>query len=433
MATPARQRPLPPGLPQSPSAAFARLGRLPGAFWLDSGPSPSEHARYHHLGFGPVECLRVKDADPFPEIRMLLDRLANDAAAHPIPAPRVVGYITYDVGRYVERLPDPGGAPDGDEVLLAVYDACLSFDLRTGQRVVTGRDDAVQRLLDALAGPPDVRPEGPCLVAPPLAVVPEAQYCDRIARILELVAAGDVYQVNLSRRSEARLRPGCHAADAYLRLRERHPAPYGAFLDAGPIAILSNSPEGFLDLDLRPERRRVMTWPLKGTRPRATPPEVLVRSEKDRAEHVMIVDLERNDLGRIAVPGSVRVARMMELVTHPTVHHLESRIDAVARDGVDLVDILLAAFPGGSVTGTPKVRAMEVNALLEEERRGVYCGAMGSIAWDLRRSRFSIPIRTATVADGRLSVRSGGAVVADSDPDEELRETHVKAEAFRDL
>ena len=244
--------------------------------------------------------------------------------------------------------------------------------------------------------------------------------------------------MNLSHRFATRLADGVRADDVYQRLRARHPAPYGAYLDAGAVAVVSNSPEGLLEVDLRPGSRRVATWPLKGTRPRSADPEELRRSAKEQAEHVMIVDLERNDLGRIAVPGSVRVPQLLDVVAHSTVYHLESRVEATPRPGVDLVDILRATFPGGSITGAPKIRAMEIIADLERERRGVYCGALGYVGWDGLTSRWSIPIRTALVAQtgprrGELSLRVGGGIVADSDPALEYQETLVKARAFMDV
>ena len=216
------------------------------------------------------------------------------------------------------------------------------------------------------------------------------------------------------------------------RERSRRSAPFGAYFDAGDVQVISNSPECFLDVDLGPERR-VSTWPLKGTRAAGGDPNELADSIKDRAEHVMIVDLERNDLGRVAVPGTVVVSELMRVVRHPTVIHLESRIDAEPREGVTLTDILRATFPGGSITGAPKIRAMEIISELERSPRGIYCGAFGCIAWGGRRSRWSIPIRTAVLQGQRLSVRLGGGVVADSDARAEYEETLIKGQAFLEL
>jgi para-aminobenzoate synthetase component 1 len=253
-----------------------------------------------------------------------------------------------------------------------------------------------------------------------------------VGAIQDWIRSGDVYQVNLSRRLEFAPASPALARRLYADLATRAPAPFAAYLEGGDHVVVSNSPERFL----RTVGARVETCPIKGTRPRGRHPEEdrwlakeLLASAKDRAEHVMIVDLERNDLGRVCEIGSVRVDRLAALRTYPTVHHLVSSVQGCLRDPGDLTGLLRATFPGGSITGAPKIRAMEIIDSLESGARGVYTGAIGMIdaAGDID---LSIAIRTAVVARGRLSLHVGGGIVADSDADEELQETRDKASAF---
>jgi para-aminobenzoate synthetase component I len=219
----------------------------------------------------------------------------------------------------------------------------------------------------------------------------------------------------------------------YLRLRERNPAPFAAFVDLPEAAIVSASPERFLRVD---GARRVETRPIKGTRPRGADRLddealglALVKSTKDRAEHLMIVDLMRNDLSRVCAPGTVRVPELFSLERHPTVQHLVSTVVGTLEVGVDAVDLIRATFPGGSITGAPKIRAMEIIAELEPSARGVYCGSIGywSVTGELD---MNIAIRTAVTVRGRVYFGAGGGIVADSDPQEEYLETLDKARAI---
>ncbi len=415
-----------------PVSAFAALSRYPGAFWLDSGECARPHARFHHLGCEPTRRVALV-GDPFDA----LDRLHATLSAEPVPgrpAPRAVVSLDYDLGRYVERVPCPATRLPGPEAFAAVYDAVLSFDLSTDDAWITAESPAAAARLERRlsARSPEASNRRALVTGPVTPATDEARWRHDVSTALEYIAAGDCYQVNLSHRFEARLAAGVRAADVYRRLRDRHPACYGAFFDRGDTQIVSNSPEGFLDLRLVGDRY-VRTWPLKGTRPHDADPIAFRADPKERAEHVMIVDLERNDLGRIAVNGTVEVPRLLDVVVHPTVLHLESLVQAVPRADASLADILRATFPGGSITGAPKIRSMEIIAELEQERRGIYCGALGSLGWGGVDARFSIPIRTALVHDRRLTMRSGGGIVADSDPASEYLETLVKARAFLDV
>jgi len=257
-----------------------------------------------------------------------------------------------------------------------------------------------------------------------------AAYEDGVRIIVELEHAGEVYQVNLTRQLAAACSSDPLVLWARMALRAR--APFSAFFDAGSFQVLSLSPERFL----RRSGSRLWTEPIKGTVPRGATPEEdaanlarLLSSEKDAAELAMIVDVERNDLGRVALPGSVRVEGHREVISLPNVHHLASTVGADLRAGTGLADILRATFPGGSVTGAPKIRAMQIIDELEPVSRGFYCGALG---WMDPNGDFdlSLTIRTATAKDGRLHLGAGGGIVVDSDPASEWEETVAKARCF---
>jgi para-aminobenzoate synthetase component I len=261
------------------------------------------------------------------------------------------------------------------------------------------------------------------------------EYLDAVSRVREYILAGDIFQTNLSQRFEAPLheRPW----DLYLRLRTRNAAPFAAYFDMPDGAILSASPERFLRADAT---GRVETRPIKGTRPRGIGPEhdgalgqALTESPKDRAENLMIVDLMRNDLSRVCLPGTVRVPELFALERYATVHHLVSTVVGQLAPGTDAFDLLRAAFPGGSITGAPKVRAMEIIAELEPSQRSVYCGSIGY--WSVTGALdTNIAIRTmiAPADRPRVYFNAGGGIVADSDPAQEYRETLDKARGMID-
>jgi para-aminobenzoate synthetase component 1 len=268
----------------------------------------------------------------------------------------------------------------------------------------------------------------------PIAPLDREAYIRTIEEAIRRIHAGEIFQVNLSHRLALPIRGT--PAQAFVRLRTRTPSTFGAFLDAGDHHVLSASPERFL----RVRGRDIETRPIKGTRPRgATEIEdralasELLESAKDAAENVMIVDLERNDLGKVCEFGSVHVPILRGLRSLPNVHHLESIVRGRLRPEVSIPDLVSATFPGGSITGAPKPRAMEIIEALEPHRRGVYTGAIGYISWD-RSLDWNLAIRSATVIDGTAHFAVGGGIVADSDPHAEYQETLDKlrghAEAF---
>jgi para-aminobenzoate synthetase component I len=379
----------------------------------------------------------------------------------------LAGYIGYDWGAVLERLPRPRyddlSMPD---VILGLYDWVIAWDHRIGtawlistglpatgaQRQSRARErmDLVrERLGGRRVGGAGGQHGGQIMASSSAAAAPSYPvegidgareiglrstfthrgYLDAVGRVRDYIIAGDIFQANLSQRFQTGMPES--PFDLYRRLRRRNPAPFAAYLDYGDLAILSASPERFLRLDQ--ERRLIETRPIKGTRPRGLDPmhdaalgRALAESEKDRAENVMIVDLLRNDLSRVCRPGTVRVPELFALEHHPTVHHLVSTVVGELESGADAGDLIRAAFPGGSITGAPKVRAMEIIAELEPTQRGVYCGSVGYISTTGAMDT-SIVIRTCLALRGQVYFQAGGGIVADSDPELEYRETLDKA------
>jgi para-aminobenzoate synthetase component 1 len=382
--------------------------------------------------------------------------------------PVAVGFLSYELGRCFERIRGRE-LPSSPWPLLEFrfYDSLIACHEATGQGEIWARDGrAARRIARELLQPPEDRAEEtePWSFDSPEKEPWEGSFNSRgerrrakpvdaraslveleapslhlaaVARALDYIRAGDIYQVNLARRLGCAIVTRSEEAPGYslfLRLESAAPAPHACWMADGEngTALVGNSPERFLR---RTIDGLVETSPIKGTRPRdAAGPsernaELLLSSAKDRAEHVMIVDLERNDLGRVCETGSVEVADLCRLLALPTVFHLESTVRGRLRPDVGLAGLVAATFPGGSVTGAPKIRAMEIIEELEPARRGPYTGATGWLgaAGDLD---LAVAIRTALIRDGRLTLWVGGGIVADSTPEAELAETWDKARAF---
>jgi len=259
-----------------------------------------------------------------------------------------------------------------------------------------------------------------------------AEFKDAVRRTIDYIEAGDIYQANITQRFRARLPSGFDRLSLYQALRTRNPATFGAYLDFGATAILSSSPERFLKV----AEGRVETRPIKGTRPRGRGPAEdkalaaeLLASAKDRAENLMIVDLLRNDISRVCKIGSVKAPTLFGLESYATVHHLVSVVTGELAEGRSAVDLLRACFPGGSVTGAPKIRAMEIIAELEPTSRGPYCGSIGYLSADGGMDS-NIVIRTYCLQGQDLTFQVGGGIVADSDPQAEYEESLDKAKAL---
>jgi para-aminobenzoate synthetase component 1 len=458
----------------------AGTGTEPGR--RSSGGTRSEAAPRPSRGSPSEAVRRPSEGDPFAAVEGELHRLRRRLGDSGVPAPGpdgapdalppfrggLLGYFGYDLLHHLERVPPPAfddlALPDLD---VGFHDWTLAWDHASGRtwvfstglhaalgshrmRAARDRADVVLGRLrgpvppraaallaaagsaasgsDPAGGPPDSAPAF-ALAGPPglRSTFSAAGYRAAVERAREYILAGDVFEVNLSQRLS--LPFAGSGLELHHRLRAANPAPFAAYLGGRRATVLSASPERFV----RVSGDLVETRPIKGTTARGYTPEHdfalgddLQLSEKDRAENVMIVDLLRNDLSRVALDRSVRVPNLWDLERHPTVHHLVSTVTARLRPGLGPVDVLRAAFPGGSVTGAPKVRAMEIIHELEPVRRGVYCGSIGYVGFD-GAADLSIAIRTVTLAGGTAHLSVGGAVVADSDPGTEYRETLLKA------
>lgn len=376
---------------------FHQLAQRRHCVWLDTASGQGKSL----LAAEPVRVFQAKqDPDVFKRLAAELARFQGYA----------IGYFGYDLKNQLEEL--PARAVDD----LGLPDCWFGF------------------FEDVWVTAAEAAPPRPMMSGAPPAIWSEAAsekaFLAAVQRAKEYIAAGDIYQVNLSRRFEAPVRES--PAVLYERLRAANPAPYAAYLDLGDAHILSSSPECFLRL----RGREVVTRPIKGTRPREADPGELMRSAKDQAELLMITDLERNDLGRVCEYGSVHVPELRRVETYATVHHLVATVAGRLREGVSHLECVRACFPGGSITGAPKIRAMEIIDELEPVARGVYCGAIGYFGPD-GVSEFNIAIRTAVVKGGRVYFHAGAGIVADSDPAAEHAEVMAKArgmmEAFRDV
>jgi para-aminobenzoate synthetase component 1 len=435
-----------------------KLAHLPHLLFLDSADPHPERGRYSYVMANPFGTI-VTDWDGCAQMLRLPSRVRGLPELPPFQG-GYAGFIGYEHGRHFDRMPnarsDDFRAPP---FALFWYDLVVSVDHAQGRAwVVSSGDLGVEwpgqatraekrlaELVTILDKPvPDAvpaRPKTPKLsrndlaTQYPLSGFPGVTsnfsrdgYLAAVRRAIEYIHAGDVFQVNLSQRLLAPLTG--HPLELYGRLRKSNPAPFACYFDAGDFQIVSASPERFLKVSPGGE---VVTKPIKGTRPRGATPEEdaalvreLVASPKDRAENVMIVDLLRNDLGRVCEFGSVTVPTVCEVETYRYVHHLVSEVRGKLRAGLTPFDLLRAAFPGGSVTGAPKVRAMEIIAELEPTARGPYCGSVGFVGFDGSMDT-NILIRTFTAGRGWLQFPVGGGIVADSDPDHEYEETLHKA------
>jgi para-aminobenzoate synthetase component 1 len=353
----------------------------------------------------------------------------------------MIGYFGYDLAPRLERLPRK--APRDSrlpDIRMALYDTVVTINHASGAVELWAFDlldegvAAVKRRAREWARALEkTRPQRPPIsqLSPLQSNYTRDDYCTAVERVLEYIRAGDIFQANLSQRFEAR--GHVDPLDLYLRLKTQSPAPFSAFLRWDDLAVVSASPEWFYQT----RGDQIVTRPIKGTRPRgATRDEdeawasELRRSVKDRAELTMIVDLERNDLGRVCQYGSVRVIDPLTVESFAQVHHLVATVEGRIKPGLGPIDIVRAVFPGGSITGAPKIRAMEIIDELEPTRRSLYTGAIGYFSRG-GASAFNIAIRTMLVEGDRVSYQVGGGIVADSDPETEYLETLHKGRGLR--
>ena len=449
------------------SSLFETFRGRPFSFLLDSGMKPARLGRYSFMGSDPFLVLRshgneislqwentseIRYGNPFDVVGELLKTYALDGGPPDIPlAGGAVGYFSYDLCHFIERLPvttvDDLNCP---ECYLAFYDVVFVFDHTTGKKylISTGFPELVEEKREWKAAErlKEIRTrllqETPCAFDEAIPSVSRVdnivlqsnfshqEYIRAVETAREYICAGDIFQVNLSQRFETEMRLPSY--ELYRRLRRINPAPFAAYLDFENLSIISASPERYLQI----RGDWVETRPIKGTRPRGNSPEEdnvlaeeLLASAKDRAENTMIVDLERNDIGRVCRYGTVGVTELAVLETFPSVFHLTSTVQGRLREDKDRIDLLKASFPGGSITGAPKVRAMEIIDELEPTRRSVYTGSIGYLGFNGDMD-LNIVIRTFLVKDGKAYFQVGGGIVYDSEPEAEYVETLDKARAL---
>ncbi len=458
---------------ETPVSAYLKIGRQPGSFLLESVEGGERLARYSFLGTSPYLVARLdrgeahltrgKEAwterftNPLDIVREELRQF------QPVPVrglPRfvggAVGYLAYECARYFERLPNPDGPGLGlPEAIFLFVDTLLVFDHLQHRILVVSNahlngdrgaayDRAVEKidtLVEQLRGPlPDPLVVTPCREKPGVPQgyafgdglygnVPPGRYQEMVVQAKRYIDAGDIIQVVPSQRFSRGTT--AHPFSIYRALRTVNPSPYMYYLDLGDFQIVGASPE----LLVRVEDEVVTTHPIAGTRWRGATPEEdlaleqeLVGDEKERAEHIMLVDLGRNDIGRVSRPGTVRVNQLMQIERYSHVMHLVSQVTGQLRDDLSSYAALQSCFPAGTVSGAPKIRAMEIIAELEGDRRGTYAGAVGYFSYSGNLDT-AITIRTCVYRDGVASVQAGGGIVADSEPDQEHQETLNKARA----
>ncbi len=430
-----------PGL--TPIGAYARLcgDRIPG-FLLESALGDRRLGRYSYVGFQPRP-VELGEGDPLPVLAAISAHRLLAPADPPRFAGGAVGYLGWETARHFERLPlADGPAPPLPESAFMAADAMAVFDHHAGRLLLVARHQpsaepraAVEARLDELharlAGPAPTPRRPARRDAGWQANTTHGRFLEMVHAARHHVLAGDVFQVVLSLRFSRPL--SARPLDVYRCLHQINPSPYMYLLSLGEGRYLvGTSPE----LLIRAEGDRVETRPLAGTRPRGENPardleleRELLADPKERAEHVMLVDLGRNDLGRVAVPGTVRVERLMEVERYSHVMHLSSTVTARLAPGRTSLDALRAAFPAGTLSGAPKIRAMEIIAALEPERRGPYGGAVGYVGFggDLD---MAITLRTIVIANGCAYVQAGAGIVADSEPEREYQEALAKARAM---
>ncbi|MDD5496279.1 MAG: aminodeoxychorismate synthase component I [Candidatus Omnitrophica bacterium] len=417
---------------QSPHMLFTEMKDRPYSFFLDSAAGSSNLCVNSFMGSDPFLIFKSKHdlitlewadgrkenirSNPFSVLKELFGRFSKDRTEEMMPfASGGVGYFAYDMKDFIETLPDIAkddiGIPD---CIIGFYDkvtrcgASVSRDSRQPEKMGKPSYSGLRSNFS------------------------KTEYMKTVEKAKEYIRKGDIYQVNLSQRFEADL--NMEPYDLYLRLRETSPAPFSSYLNFGDVTVISSSPERFL----MKKGPYVETRPIKGTRPRSADPLMdefnereLLASYKDRAEHIMIVDLERNDLGRICEYGSVRPAEFITLEKYSTVFHLVSTVSGRLKEGIGPIDCLLSAFPGGSITGAPKIRSMQIIEELEPVKRSLYTGAIGYISFDGDMDT-SIAIRTMIVKGGKIYFQVGGGIVFDSDPEKEYYETLDKAKGIMD-
>jgi anthranilate synthase component 1 len=458
----------------TPVSAFAKLRRGPFSFLLESAPAGGETwSRYTFLGAEPRCAWRLKDgvvedwtaergwhnsrrpSAPLDDLAVLVEGVT------PADLPElgqfwggVVGFFSYDIVRLIEDIPGkpPNGLPTPDALFVFTRSLVILDNLHGQARVVVSvpvptdtpdpelrslfeeADAELDEILARLRAPSQLLPISPRTDAEAdegVSSYRRDEFMAHVDRIKEYIRAGDCFQALLSRRIDVPL--DFEPADLYRALRAINPSPYMYHLVLDGMEIVGSSPE----LLVRVSDNRITLRPIAGTRPRGQTTEdddlrsaELLADEKERAEHVMLVDLGRNDVGRVAKYGTVKVTELMKVEKYSHVLHIVSQVEGELNDGLSALDVFRATFPAGTMTGAPKIRAMEIIDELEPVSRGPYAGAIGYIAAGGRRMDMAITIRTCVIAGGTASVQAGAGIVADSVPEREWDETRSKAQAL---
>lgn len=445
-----------------PLDLMMHVAHKPYTLFFDSADSAHSENRFSFIAFSPQETLTAKNGvcsvvsksgtDTFAEsypFSFVQQRLleggytqeTNDNLSDDLPAFQggAAGYFGYDLARSLERLPklaeDDLTMPD---MAIGLYDRVYAWDhqdntawlfvlVHTKAKADKIHQDFLESYTEKL--------DAPAYEATPVrwrSSHTPSSYQDAVQNVIDYIYAGDIFQSNLSQRFEADLPLDFDVFAHYLHIREVNPAPFAAYMNFGKVKLVSTSPERFLSI----RNRAVETRPIKGTMPRSPHKEVdaanrakLEQSEKDKAENIMIVDLLRNDISKVCEDHSIDVPQLCELESFAKVHHLVSTVVGTLRADKTPLDLLKACFPGGSITGAPKIRAMEIIEELEDKRRGPYCGAMGYIGYHNTMDT-NIIIRTLVYHNNRVSFNVGGGIVADSKPQQEYEETLSKAEGL---
>ncbi|MGE3335856.1 MAG: aminodeoxychorismate synthase component I [Rhodospirillaceae bacterium] len=426
-----------------PASAFTPLAEDAYSVLLESADRHGEQGRYSYIAADPFRLItcssypwRVsvdgapREGNPFDILAAELKHFTWKPEA-PVPfSGGAIGFFSYELGGTLERLPPPKSTPLPFDMMVGLYDVIAAFDHQARKAWIIARDERRAAWLHGALG----TAETPVKEYPPVFWRSESrrnQHEERVSAAIEAIRAGEIYQANITQRFHTPLPEKAAPFDIYRKLKARSPAPFAAFLNGGNgLALLSASPERFLKCGAD---GRVETRPIKGTRPRGkTPAEdqanaaALQTSPKDISENLMIVDLLRNDLSRVCVSGSVEAPVLCGLETFASVHHLVSVVTGRLREGAGATDLLKACFPGGSITGAPKIRAMEIIHGLEPSARGPYCGAIAWLGFDGAMDS-SIVIRTLVLNGGEAAAQAGGGIVADSDPAAEYEESLAKA------
>ncbi|MGH1457009.1 MAG: aminodeoxychorismate synthase component I [Alphaproteobacteria bacterium] len=440
-----------------PINAFAAVKHLPYSLLLDSADRNHPNSRYTFIACLPIETLEAKDGkisvtnweqrlsftgEPFEILSSRMKSWVSFATRHPNLPPfqgGAAGLFGYDLGRYLEDLPSHAKSNSKiPDMAIGIYDQVIAHDHLLKKTYIfthaRSETEAIQKrthLLNIISQKMDIPDYEP--IEPEWKLnFSKDEYLQRVQKVINYIHDGDIFQANIAQCFNAPLPDNFDPFVHYLNLRDINPAPFATYMNLGDIKISSASPERFMTV----KDKQVETCPIKGTRPRSDKPAQdrankadLEHSEKDNAENTMIVDLLRNDLSRVCDPHSIKVSSLCKIESFASVHHLVSTIQGKLAHDKTSIDLLSSSFPGGSITGAPKIRAMEIIEEIEPTRRGAYCGSIGYIGFDDSMDT-NILIRTLTYEDGKVSLQVGGGIVSESNPEAEYQETLDKADAI---